>query len=212
MGVSVAADDRIQVLNEVATLVRSCGRCELCRGRTNAVPGHGNLNAEIMLIGEAPGQHEDRQGLPFIGASGQFLNHLLGTIELSREDVFITNIVKCRPPGNRDPLPDEIAACGSYLDTQIDAIDPLMIVTLGRFSMSKWFPTERISRIHGQPRRFGNRVVVPMYHPAAALHQASLRSTIEADFERLPRILAQAREDLAPAEEEAAPINQMKLF
>jgi len=208
----VAADDRIRILDEVATLVRSCGRCELCRGRTNAVPGHGNLTTEIMLIGEAPGQNEDKQGLPFIGASGQFLNHLLASIELSRDDVFITNIVKCRPPGNRDPLPDEIAACGSYLDTQIDAIDPLMIVTLGRFSMSKWFPNERISRIHGQARTFGQRVVVPMYHPAAALHQASLRSTIEADFERLPRILAQAREQLAPADEAADPINQMRLF
>jgi uracil-DNA glycosylase len=212
VGALVAADDRIRILDEVATLVRSCGRCELCRGRTNAVPGHGNLTTEIMFIGEAPGQNEDKQGLPFIGASGQFLNHLLASIELSRDDVFITNIVKCRPPGNRDPLPDEIAACGSYLDTQIDAIDPLMIVTLGRFSMSKWFPNERISRIHGQARTFGQRVVVPMYHPAAALHQASLRSTIEADFERLPRILAQAREQLAPADDAADPINQMRLF
>jgi uracil-DNA glycosylase len=212
VGLTVGADDRIQILDEVATLVRSCGRCELCRGRTNAVPGHGNARTEIMFIGEAPGQHEDRQGLPFIGASGQFLTQLLASIELSREDVFITNIVKCRPPGNRDPLPDEIAACSSYLDTQIDAIDPLMIVTLGRFSMSKWFPNERISRIHGQPRTFGHRVVVPMYHPAAALHQASLRSTIEADFERLPRILAQAREQLAPVDEEAKPTNQMRLF
>jgi DNA polymerase len=165
-----------------------------------------------MFIGEAPGQNEDRQGLPFIGASGQFLTHLLSTIELSRDDVFITNIVKCRPPGNRDPLPDEIAACSSYLDTQIEAIDPLMIVTLGRFSMSKWFPNERISRIHGQPRTFGNRVVVPMYHPAAALHQASLRSTIEADFERLPRILAQAREQLASDEKPPDPAAQMRLF
>lgn len=206
------SDDRISVLEEVATLVRACGRCELCRGRTNAVPGHGNMNAEIMFIGEAPGQHEDRQGLPFVGASGQFLNQLLASIELTREDVFITNVVKCRPPGNRDPLPDEIAACGSYLDTQIDAINPLMIVTLGRFSMSKWFPNERISRIHGQARTIDRRVVVPMYHPAAALHQASLRSTIEADFERLPRILAQAREQLAPAEDEPNPASQMRLF
>jgi DNA polymerase len=212
VGLLVGADDRIQVLDEVATLVRSCGRCELCRGRTNAVPGHGNINTEIMFIGEAPGQHEDRQGLPFVGASGQFLNQLLASIDLNRENVFITNIVKCRPPGNRDPLPDEIAACSSYLDTQIDAISPLMIVTLGRFSMAKWFPNERISRIHGQPRTFGKRVVVPMYHPAAALHQASLRSTIEADFERLPRILAQARENLSPAEEEPNPIAQMRLF
>ena len=174
----MAADDRIRVLDEVATLVRGCARCELSRGRTHAVPGHGNPRSEIMFVGEAPGMHEDRQGLPFVGASGQFLNELLASIDLRRDEVFITNIVKCRPPGNRDPLPDEIAACGAYLDAQIDAIDPLMIVTLGRYSMAKWFPNERISRIHGQARTFGRRVVVPMYHPAAALHQASLRSTI----------------------------------
>ncbi len=202
----------MRVMEEVATLVRSCGRCELCRGRTNAVPGAGDIQTEIMFIGEAPGQNEDREGLPFIGASGKFLDQLLESIELKRDDVFITNIVKCRPPGNRDPLPDEIAACSSYLDTQIDAINPMMIVTLGRFSMSKWFPNERISRIHGQARTIDKRVVVPMYHPAAALHQASLRATIEADFERLPRILAAAREQLSSANGDPDPANQMRLF
>jgi uracil-DNA glycosylase len=128
----VVQQDRIQILDEVATLVHSCARCELCRGRTLAVPGHGDVNTDIMFIGEAPGMHEDRQGLPFVGASGQFLNELLASIQLDRSSVFITNIVKCRPPGNRDPLPDEIAACQPYLDTQIDTIDPLLIVTLGR--------------------------------------------------------------------------------
>jgi uracil-DNA glycosylase len=208
----VEIDDRIRMLDEVATLVSSCGRCELSRGRTLAVPGQGNLNADIIFIGEAPGWNEDKQGLPFVGASGQFLNDLLMSIGLDRESVFITNIVKCRPPGNRDPLPDEIAACQPYLDTQIDAIDPSVIVTLGRYSMSRWFPNERISRIHGQPRSFGDRVVVPMYHPAAALHQGSLRATIEADFQRLPRIIAEARDKkLAAVEEPSAPV-QTRLF
>jgi uracil-DNA glycosylase len=208
----VVQQDRIQILDEVATLVHSCARCELCRGRTLAVPGHGDVNTDIMFIGEAPGMHEDRQGLPFVGASGQFLNELLASIQLDRSSVFITNIVKCRPPGNRDPLPDEIAACQPYLDTQIDTIDPLLIVTLGRFSMSRWFPNERISRIHGQPRAFGQRVVVPMYHPAAALHQGSLRATIEADFQKLPRIVAEAREKRIAAEEQPRTVVQSRLF
>ncbi|HMM43211.1 MAG TPA: uracil-DNA glycosylase, partial [Thermomicrobiales bacterium] len=152
---------RGQVLDEVAAMVRQCTRCELCRGRTHAVPGHGAVDAEIMFIGEAPGWNEDKQGLPFVGAAGQFLNELLASINLDRNSVFITNVVKCRPPGNRDPLPDEIAACYPYLETQIDTIDPLLIVTLGRYSMARWFPNERISRIHGQARRVGERVVVP---------------------------------------------------
>ncbi|MDI3341079.1 MAG: uracil-DNA glycosylase [Sphaerobacter sp.] len=191
--------------------MRACTRCELHRMRTQAVPGHGNPNAEIMFIGEGPGWHEDRQGLPFVGAAGQFLNEMLSNIGLSRDDVFITNVVKCRPPGNRDPLPDEIAACAAYLDEQIAAIQPKVIVTLGRFSMARWFPNERISRIHGQPRRFGDVVVVPMYHPAAALHQASLRATVEADMAKLPQILAEARREAAAAEEKPQ-VEQMRLF
>ena len=204
--------DRTLILTDVAALARSCGRCELSRGRTLAVPGEGDPNAEIMFIGEAPGWNEDQQGLPFIGAAGQFLNELLASISLDRSTVFITNIVKCRPPGNRDPLPDEIMACQPYLDTQIDTINPLMIVTLGRYSMSKWFPNERISRIHGQGRAFGERVVVPMYHPAAALHQASLRATIEADFLKLPRFLYEAREKKLAASDQPRPTVQNRLF
>jgi len=204
--------NRTLILDEVAALVRDCTLCELCRGRTNAVPGHGSTDAEMMFIGEAPGWNEDKQGIPFIGAAGQFLNELLAAINLDRETVFITNVVKCRPPGNRDPLPDEIAACYPYLETQIRAIDPLLIVTLGRYSMARWFPNERISRIHGEPRRVDDRVIVPMYHPAAALHQGSLRATIQADFERLPIILAQAREDRAKIENVPPQINQARLF
>jgi DNA polymerase len=176
------------------------------------VPGNGNPQAEIMFIGEAPGWHEDKQGLPFVGAAGQFLNEMLASIGLTRDEVFVTNIVKCRPPGNRDPLPDEIAACSHYLDAQIAAIQPKVIVTLGRFSMARWFPGERISRIHGQARRFGSYVVVPMYHPAAALHQASLRETVEADMAKLPRIIEEARQSSAADEESEPPIVQTRLF
>ncbi|HEX7101454.1 MAG TPA: uracil-DNA glycosylase [Nitrolancea sp.] len=199
-------------LDEVAAQVRNCTRCELYRSRTNGVPGNGNPQAEIMFIGEAPGWHEDKQGLPFVGAAGQFLNEMLASIGLTRDEVFVTNIVKSRPPGNRDPLPDEIAACSHYLDAQIAAIQPKVIVTLGRFSMARWFPGERISRIHGQARRFGSFVVVPMYHPAAALHQASLRETVEADMAKLPRIIDEARQNSAAGEETTPPIVQTRLF
>lgn len=178
-------------LDTIAAAVRDCPACELSRTRTHAVPGEGNPDARIMLIGEGPGFHEDRDGRPFVGNAGKFLTELLDKAGLRREDVFITNVVKCRPPGNRDPLPDEIAACSSYLEQQIAAIDPDVVVTLGRFSMARWFPGEKISRIHGQPRRDGKRLIVPMYHPAAALHQASLRGAIEDDFAKLPILLAE---------------------
>jgi DNA polymerase len=166
-----------------------------------------------MLIGEAPGWNEDQQGRPFVGAAGKFLEELLASAGLTREEVFITNVVKSRPPGNRDPLPDEIAACAPYLDRQIATIDPDVIVTLGRFSMARWFPGERISRIHGQPKKVGRRLIVPMYHPAAALHQQSLRDTIVEDFSKLPRFLAEA-EDAKRAEDQAdePPPEQMSLF
>ncbi len=200
-------------LDAIAAEIRVCPKCELARTRTNAVPGSGNQTARVMLVGEGPGWHEDQQGLPFVGNAGKFLNELLGKAGLKREDVFITNVVKCRPPGNRDPLPDEMAACAPYLDRQIAAIDPDVIVTLGRFSMSRWFPGERISRIHGQPKRDGRRLIVPMYHPAAALHQGSLRGAIEEDFAKLPKILADAEDQReADSNREEPPAAQMSLF
>ncbi len=204
-----------ELLENIAERVRHCTRCDLWRTRTQAVPGEGDPHAEVMFIGEAPGYHEDRQGRPFVGAAGQFLNELLGRAGLRREQVYITNVVKCRPPGNRDPLPDEIAACAPYLDEQIAVIRPRVIVTLGRYSMARWFPNEKISRIHGKPRRFGDVIVVPMYHPAAALHQPALKELVEKDFDALREILAQARAEAArPAEaqhsEEKA--QQMRLF
>lgn len=194
-------------------LVDSCTACELCRGATRGVPGEGPIPAEIMLIGEAPGHQEDQQGKPFIGASGQFLTELLGKIGLDRGDVYITNVVKHRPPGNRDPLPDEIAACRPFLDRQIELVDPQMIVTLGRFSMQRWFPGGRISQIHGQPKTAGGRLIVPMYHPAAALHQGALKATIEADFLKLPRFLAEMRQGQLAAEQAEQPRpEQTRLF
>jgi len=163
-----------------------------------------------MFIGEAPGFHEDQQGRPFVGAAGRFLEELLESIGLTRDDVFITNVIKCRPPGNRDPLPEEIEACKSFLDRQIEVIQPKLVVTLGRFSMARAFPKARISRIHGQPRKIGGVIYYPMYHPAAALHQPSLRRTVEEDMHRIPELLEQAAqiaESPLPPEAE-----QLRLF
>ncbi len=182
------------VLEEVAAEVRVCTKCDLCKNTKNGVPGEGSPHAEVLFIGEAPGYHEDRQGRPFIGPAGQFLNELLGSVGLDRNSVFITNVVKHRPPDNRDPLPDEIAACSDYLARQIAALNPKVIVTLGRFSMARFFPGAKISTIHGQAKKIDGRVVVAMFHPAAALHQQSLRQTVIDDFKRsIPPALAEAR-------------------
>ncbi|MEE8336596.1 MAG: uracil-DNA glycosylase [Dehalococcoidia bacterium] len=190
--------------------IADCPNCELARRRTQTVPGSGPASAEIMLIGEAPGAREDEQGVPFIGPAGRFLDELLASVGLSRETVYIANVVKCRPPDNRDPQPAEIAACQPFLDRQIAIIDPKLIVTLGRFSMARWFSGTTISRVHGQPKRVDGRYVIPMYHPAAALHRGSLRGEIMADFARLPELLEQARAEAAtptaaPAQSPAAP-------
>ena len=187
-----------QALEDVAAQVRQCRSCSLYKGALKGVPGEGDPDAEVMLIGEAPGWHENQQGRPFVGAAGQFLNELLRSVGLRREQVFIANVVKHRPPDNRDPLPDELAACLPYLDRQIEAIDPRVIVTLGRFSMARFFPGEKISRIHGVAKRHGDRMVLPLYHPAAALHQNTLRRTVEEDFRRLPAVLEAARKLSAP--------------
>jgi len=188
-------------LREIEAQVRVCQLCKLAKSRTRAVPGEGDFQAEVMFIGEGPGYHEDKQGRPFVGPAGQFLNELLGLAGLSRESVFIANTVKCRPPGNRDPLPDELAACAPYLDRQIALINPRIIVTLGRYSMAKFFPGEKISQIHGSAGMVDGRLCVAMYHPAAGLHQASLADVIRSDFRKLPIYIEQARRMLAPAPE-----------
>jgi uracil-DNA glycosylase len=183
-------------LTTVAAEVRTCTRCALHRGRINAVPGEGNPLSDVLLVGEGPGAREDATGRPFVGPAGQLLNELLGALGWARQDVFIANVVKCRPPGNRDPEPDEINACASYLDRQEAALDPAVIVTLGRHSLGRYLPGARISAVHGQLRRSGGRFIFPMYHPAAALHQASLRETLFTDIRGLPAALLAAREAL----------------
>ena len=181
-----------EILKEVAAEVSTCIKCNLCKTRTKAVPGEGSVNAKILFIGEGPGFHEDRQARPFVGPAGQFLDELLGSIHLKRADVFITNVVKCRPPGNRDPLPEEIAACDNYLDRQIAALRPQVIVTLGRYSMAKFFGNEKISSIHGRARKKDGYICIAMYHPAAGLHQASLKDVIREDFKKIPIVIAEA--------------------
>jgi DNA polymerase len=196
MSDSPAQSDSLQ---SIAAEVRACTLCGLHTGRTNAVPGEGPLTAELMLIGEGPGFNEDKQGRPFVGASGQFLTELIAKAGYKREEVFIANVVKCRPPQNRDPLPEEIHACGAYLDRQIAVINPKVIVTLGRFSMARYFPGAKISAIHGQAKVINGRTIVPMFHPAAALHNGALREPLEQDFVRLKELIQKAQAK-APAQ------------
>ncbi len=176
-------------LKKIAEAVSSCKKCDLCHSREKGVPGEGPPNAEIMFIGEGPGFHENMQGRPFVGAAGELLVELLDGIGLKREQVFITNVVKCRPPGNRDPQPEELLACDPYLEKQLQIINPKVVVTLGRFSMAKFIPQTKISEIHGQPVKVKGMLVVPFFHPAAALHRPSLRPVVEEDFAKLPDLI-----------------------
>jgi DNA polymerase len=206
-----------EALTQIAKEVGTCQKCALYHSRKNSVPGEGPANSEIMFIGEGPGFHENEQGLPFVGAAGQFLNELLAQAGMKRPEVWIGNVVKCRPPGNRDPLPEELAACNEYLERQITAIQPKIIITLGRFSMGRFMPGVKISSVHGQMRRIGDRFVIAMFHPAAALHQAALKPAIVKDFADLPKLLEQARAALkhsTPAQVEEAPEDpkQLSLF
>jgi len=186
----LTSSDADEALRELHAEIRTCRRCGLCANRRQAVPGEGASNADIMFVGEAPGGDEDRQGRPFVGAAGRVLTQQLNAIGLRRKDVFIGNVVKCRPPGNRDPQPDEIDACRDYLLTQIAIISPKIICTLGRFAAQTLIdPKLSISREHGKPRRLSGILYVPIYHPAAALHQARLIDTLETDFRALRRIL-----------------------
>ena len=191
----------------------TCQECGLSKGRTRVVPGEGPEDAEIMFIGEGPGLHEDRQGRPFVGPAGQFLEELLALAGLRREQVYICNVVKCRPPNNRDPLPTEIAACKHWLDEQMRLIRPKIIVTLGRYSMARWFPGQSISKIHGRPFLREGVQVFPMFNPAAALHQQSLRATIEEDMRKLPALLEEVRRSkVASAVVEETHPKQLSMF
>jgi DNA polymerase len=198
-------------LEQLSEEVHQCQRCRLGRGRTLAVPGEGPADARVMFVGEAPGFHEDQQGRPFVGAAGQFLDQLLASVNLSRRDVYICNVIKCRPPNNRDPQPDELKACRHYLDRQIEIIQPKLIVTLGRFSMQLAFSGVTISRVHGVPKKVGDHVYLPMFHPAAALHQPKYRSLIEQDMEKIPEILADLQSVEVGDEASSAP-EQLSLF
>ena len=184
----------MSALAQLCEEIAACRDCELAKHRTNVVPGEGAEDADLLFIGEAPGWHEDQQGRPFVGPAGQFLGQLLDSIGLRREEVYIANVIKCRPPQNRDPLPAEIQACRKWLDRQIEIIQPQMIITLGRYSVARYFPNESIGKIHGKPRKLGGVICYPMYHPAAALHRGSLRQTIETDMLRIPQILTQGKE------------------
>ena len=183
-----------EALDTLAAQISGCTKCELYKGRTHAVPGEGPTHAEIMLIGEGPGANEDKQGRPFVGASGKFLDELLSQAEVTRADVWITNVVKCRPPGNRDPEMVEIETCTTnYLDQQIKIVNPSIIVTLGRHSMSRFITNAKITQIHGQMQKIGKRFIIPMFHPAAALHQQRFRPMLLEDFAKLPQLLEEAR-------------------
>ncbi len=197
-------------LEAIAEEVCQCTLCPLHKGRTHAVPGSGPATAEIMFIGEGPGANEDRQGLPFVGASGNLLDAMLQKIHLDRDKVFITNVVKCRPPGNRDPRKPEIEACKPYLERQIEALDPKMIITLGRFSMARWFPDGKITKIHGQAKKMDGRLIMPMFHPAAALRNPRLRPEVEADFQKIPDLIAKM--DSMRDEEPPQEATQLSMF
>jgi DNA polymerase len=186
--------DKNTLLEQIkADIVKNNVCPNLAKEAKNLVMGDGNLDTEIVFIGEAPGKNEDEQGLPFVGAAGKFLNEMLEGAGITRNDVYITNIVKYRPPNNRDPLPEEKKAFWPYLVSQLQIIDPLIIVTLGRHSMEYFLPEQKISQVHGQPKRvqFGDKkvIVVPLYHPAAALYNGSMRQTLMEDFNKLPKII-----------------------
>lgn len=189
--------------------IKQCTACGLCQGRTNVVPGEGPERPRIMFIGEGPGFHEDRQGRPFVGPAGKFLEELLATIDLTRDEVYITNIIKCRPPQNRDPLPEEVQQCNSWLEQQIQLLAPELIVTLGRHSMARFFPKQTIGKMHGKFADVDGQRVFAMYHPAAALHQQRLRDTLIQDMKKIPEALA--REDQQQPSEEDRP-EQLSMF
>lgn len=209
-------EEREQNLRLIAQQVATCQNCALHQGRKRAVPGDGAISAEIMFIGEGPGQQEDEQGFPFVGRSGQYLEELLRMVGLTRQQVYITNVVKCRPPNNRDPLPTEIDSCKSFLDRQIEIINPILIATLGRFSMARYFPNGKITQIHGKPKYADGRIYYPLFHPAAVLRNPDLRPLMEADFKQLVELVKKAKSGMSPETQKETdpppPPKQLSLF
>src|SRR5579859_3556824 len=210
----------VETLELIGADVRACELCKLCRTRTVGVPGEGSPTAEVMFIGEGPGFHEDQQGRPFVGAAGQLLTEMLRTIGMRRQDVFITNVVRCRPPGNRDPLPDELQACDTYTQRQIAVLEPKLIVTLGRYSMARFVGSGPMRELHGRTREWNGITCLAMYHPAAVLRTPTveMRRIYEEDFRKIPALLEAARRKrlaLAAASvmaEAAPPLDQLRLF
>lgn len=194
-------------LNKIAAEIGKCTKCPLHENRTNAVPGEGDPQADLLFIGEGPGRKEDELGRPFVGPAGKLLEELLATIDLKREDVFIANVIKCRPPGNRDPLPEEVEACWPYLQQQVGLIKPKLIVLLGRHSLDRFLPNMKISQARGKPMRrevenLGRYVFYPIYHPAAALHNPNNRQPLMDDFQKIPAVLEEVAK--LPAKDEAS--------
>jgi DNA polymerase len=222
--VSAVPVEHVDELQAYADAVAGCTRCRLSQGRTQVVFGAGNPRAELMFVGEAPGFHEDKQGLPFVGQAGKLLEKLLAQIGLSRSDVYIANVLKCRPPGNRDPQPDEIEACESHLFRQIELIEPTVVATLGNFATKLLSGRQLgITKVHGQEQEttLGGRKVLlyPLYHPAAALYTPTMLKVLEADFARLPELLGRSLEPIVPPEPELTlvgahqpPAEQLGLF
>jgi DNA polymerase len=199
-------------LQQLYSQIASCPDCDLSRDRTHAVPGEGPEDAELMFVGEGPGFYEDQQARPFVGPAGRFLEELLASIGLGRQEVYITNVIKCRAPNNRDPLPVEIQACRKYLQRQIELIKPKLVVTLGRYSLAWFLPKETIGKVHGQLKSRDGLHIFPMYHPAAALHAANMRRVIEEDFRKIPSALEQAKQ-AAPRPSAPEPqAEQLSLF
>lgn len=211
----ITPEQKRAALDEIAAEIATCTACPLHVGRTRTVPGDGAVHADIMFIGEAPGFYEDRDGIPFVGRSGQYLEQLLDMIGLKRHQVFIANVVKCRPPDNRDPLGVEMDACRHFLDRQIAIIDPIIIATLGRFSMARYFPDGKITKIHGQAKYEDGRIYYPLFHPAAVLRNPNLQPVMEEDFRRMLVLIEQARSNQVPTGEkppDEEPPKQLPLF
>ena len=189
-------------LEDLNNKILRCEKCALSKTRINVVPGGGSDSANIMFIGEGPGKNEDEQGVPFVGAAGKMLDKLIESIGLTRKDIYIANVVKCRPPGNRDPLPEEVDACRDWLDQQVEIIKPKLIILLGRHSMDRFLPNQKISLDHGKPKRRNGQVYFPIYHPAAALYRNSLLEDLKKDFQKIPKVLEIIKEEKIEIESE----------
>ncbi|MBT6401061.1 uracil-DNA glycosylase [candidate division WWE3 bacterium] len=201
------------ILDQIEKNVLVCKNCRLCETALKAVPGEGNINADIVFIGEAPGANEDKTGRPFVGRAGQLLEKLLGEIGMKREDVWIGNIIKHRPPKNRDPMPDEIEACQPYLKLQLEAIQPKLIVTLGRFAMNYFHKQGKITNDHGTLKKIGKYYIFPVYHPAAALRNGKFADVLHADFVKIPKVIKfiEMRESEGDADTDSTPEDETQL-